>query len=81
MKYRHVVIRQFGGPEVLQVVEDDLAVPGSGQALIKVLAADVGFSDATSAAGGILAARGRPLLPGTPWSEWWINWPRQGAVA
>src|SRR5215468_9166637 len=45
VRYRHVVIRQFGGPEVLQVVEDDLTAPRSGQALVKVLAADVGFSD------------------------------------
>ena len=30
MKYRHIVVREFGGPEVLEVVEDELRVPGFG---------------------------------------------------
>jgi NADPH2:quinone reductase len=64
MKYRHIVIRQFGGPEVLQVVEDDLAVPGSGQALVKVLAADVGFSDVNIRRGRYPGAPRPPFTPG-----------------
>src|SRR5262249_2108838 len=64
MKYRHVVIRQFGGPEVLQVVEDDLATPRSGQALIKVLAADVGFSDVNIRRGRYPRGPRPPFTPG-----------------
>jgi NADPH:quinone reductase-like Zn-dependent oxidoreductase len=45
MKYRHVVVRRTGGPEVLQIAEDDLPTPISGKVLVKILAADVGFSD------------------------------------
>jgi NADPH:quinone reductase-like Zn-dependent oxidoreductase len=64
MKYRHVVIRQFGGPEVLQVVEDDLAAPGSGQVLVKVSAADVGFSDVNIRRGRYPGAPRPPFTPG-----------------
>jgi integrase len=64
MKYRHVVIRQFGGPEVLQVVEDDLAAPGSGQALVKILAADVGFSDVNIRRGRYPRGPRPPFTPG-----------------
>src|SRR5262249_23703074 len=63
-KYRHVVIRQFGGPEVLQVVEDDLAAPSSGQVLIKVLAADVGFSDVNIRRGRYPRGPRPPFTPG-----------------
>ena len=45
MKYRHVVVRHTGGPEVLQIAEDELPAPIGGQVLVKILAADVGFSD------------------------------------
>ena len=65
MKYRHVVIRRFGGPEVLQVVEDDLAAPGSGQALVKVLAADVGFSDVNIRRGRYPRGPRPPFTPAT----------------
>jgi len=64
MKYRHVLVRQFGGPEVLQVVEDDLAAPGSGQALVKVLAADVGFSDVNIRRGRYPRGPRPPFTPG-----------------
>src|SRR5262249_47473487 len=65
MKYRHVVVRQFGGPEVLQVVEDDLAAPRSGQALVKVLAADVGFSDVNIRRGPYPRGPRPPFTPGS----------------
>jgi NADPH:quinone reductase-like Zn-dependent oxidoreductase len=64
MKYRHVMIRQFGGPEVLQVVEDDQPVPGSGHALVKVLAADVGFSDVNIRRGRYPGGPRPPFTPG-----------------
>src|SRR5262249_56955013 len=66
MRYRHVVIRQFGGPEVLQVVEDDLAAPRSGQALVKVLAADVGFSDVNIRRGRYPRGPRPPFTPRDP---------------
>ncbi|MGZ3636507.1 MAG: medium chain dehydrogenase/reductase family protein [Ktedonobacterales bacterium] len=64
MKYRHVVVQQTGGPEVLHVVEDELPVPGPGQARIKILAADVSFTDVNLRRGRYPGAPKPPFTPG-----------------
>ncbi len=45
MKYKHVVIPRFGGPENLLLLEDELPEPGAGEVRVKVLAAGVSFAD------------------------------------
>ncbi len=45
MNYRRVSIARRGGPDVLRVVEEPLPEPKSGEALVKVQAAGVGFAD------------------------------------
>ena len=35
---KRVIIDQFGGPEVLKVVEDDVPQPGPGEVRVRVLA-------------------------------------------
>lgn len=45
MKYKHIVISQFGGPENLLLVEDDLREPGPNEVRVKVLSAGVSFAD------------------------------------
>jgi len=40
-----IVMREPGGPEVLELVERDCPVPGAGEALIEVAAAGVNFMD------------------------------------
>jgi NADPH:quinone reductase-like Zn-dependent oxidoreductase len=46
MPWRHVRISRFGGPEVLQLVEESaIPEPGPGEVRIKVLAAGTGFTD------------------------------------
>jgi NADPH2:quinone reductase len=64
MKYRRVVIERTGGPEVLRVVEDELPAPASGQARVKVLAADVSFSDVNLRRGRYPGAPRPPFTPG-----------------
>lgn len=64
MKYRHVVLDHTGGPEVLRVVEDELPVPGPGQARVKILAADVSFSDVNVRRGKYPGAPRPPFTPG-----------------
>lgn len=59
MKYKRVIVTKFGGPEVLQVVEDDLREPSTGEARIKVLAASVSRPDIT-------VRSGEALYSGTP---------------
>ena len=46
MAWQHLRISRFGGPEVLEVVEESMVPePGSGEVRIKVLAAGTGFTD------------------------------------
>lgn len=46
MAWQHIQIARFGGPEVLELVSDDvLPVPGPGEVRIKVMAAGTGFTD------------------------------------
>jgi NADPH:quinone reductase-like Zn-dependent oxidoreductase len=45
MKYKSVVVIKRGGPDVLQIVENDLREPAATEARIKVLATGVGRTD------------------------------------
>src|SRR5579859_3621909 len=64
MKYRHVLVERFGGPEVMRVVEDELPAPGAGQARVKILAADVSFSDVNLRRGRYPGGPRPPFTPG-----------------
>jgi NADPH2:quinone reductase len=58
MKHHRVVVTRHGGPDVLQVVEEDLPQPQAGEVRVKVQAAGVSAYD--------LMFRSSGLLPGTP---------------
>jgi NADPH:quinone reductase-like Zn-dependent oxidoreductase len=45
MKYRHIVISRFGGPENLSLLEDELPEPRGDEVRVKVLAAGVSLAD------------------------------------
>src|SRR5512138_2344590 len=64
---KRVVVERFGGPEVLNVVEDEVPRPGPGEVLVKVLAAGVSFTDSQLRAGTYIA--GAPKPPFTPGNE------------
>ncbi len=38
MKYKHIVITRIGGPEVLQMIEDEAPEPKVGAVRVKILA-------------------------------------------
>jgi NADPH:quinone reductase-like Zn-dependent oxidoreductase len=61
---KRVVVARFGGPEVLQVVEDVDPRPGSGEVRVRVLAAGVSFTDAQLRAGTYLGVPKPPFTPG-----------------
>lgn len=63
MKYKHVVITRPGGPEVLQMVEDELPDPKLGEVQVKVLATGVAFTDVMMREG---VYPGVPKLPYSP---------------
>jgi NADPH:quinone reductase len=59
MKYKSVIVTRPGGPEVLQVIENNLHPPSVGEVRIKVLASTVCRPDIT-------VRRGKALYSGTP---------------
>jgi NADPH:quinone reductase-like Zn-dependent oxidoreductase len=60
MKYKSVIVTKRGGPEVLQIVENDLVAPLPGEARIKILATPVCQDDIAARVGN------RPFLPKVP---------------
>ena len=63
MRYRRIVIARFGGPEVLDVVEDNLRDARPGEVRVKVLAAGVSWADYMMRQN---AYPGQPAPPFTP---------------
>lgn len=61
---RAIEIAEFGGPEVLRVVERPMPQPGAGEVLVKVLAAGVNRPDALQRAGTYPPPPGASDLPG-----------------
>lgn len=63
MKYKRVVISHYGGPEVLQVVEDELPEPRTGEVRVRILAAGVAWGDIQKREGLGFGVR-PPFTPG-----------------
>jgi len=62
---RAIVISRWGGPEVLEMVEDAaIPEPGDGQVLIRVTAAGINFADTHARENSYLARYELPLTPG-----------------
>jgi len=59
-----VVVDHYGGPEVLQVVEEEVPRPGPDEARVRVLASGVSFTDAQIRAGTYLGGPKPPFTPG-----------------
>lgn len=64
MKYKSVVAIKRGGPEVLQIVENELRDPAAGEVRIKVLATGVGRTDINYRYGLSPFAPKVPFVPG-----------------
>src|SRR3954470_14756505 len=61
---RAVVITDFGGPEVLELVEDHpRPEPADGQVLVKVSRAGINFADTHARENSYLASYELPLIP------------------
>jgi NADPH2:quinone reductase len=61
---RAIQQREFGGPEVLELVELPPPEPGDGQVLIRVSRAGMNFADTHQRRNDYLAAQELPLVPG-----------------
>jgi len=64
MKYKKVIVSKRGGPEVLQVVEEELREPAAGEVRVKILAAPVCLPDVQGRYGRSPFAPKTPFVPG-----------------
>ena len=61
---RAIQQKQFGGPEVLELVDLPVPEPGAGEVLIRVSRAGMNFADTHQRHNDYLAAQQLPLVPG-----------------
>src|SRR4051794_1999046 len=61
---RAIQIEEFGGPEVLRLVELPVPEPGAGEVLIKVSRAGMNFADTHQRHDQYVAAQTLPMVPG-----------------
>lgn len=65
MKHKRIVVTRYGGPEVLELVEEECPEPGRGEVRIRVLAAGVSLPD-------VMAREGvHPETPQIPFTPGW----------
>jgi NADPH2:quinone reductase len=71
MRYKRVVVTQYGGPEVITTTEEEIPTPKAREVRVKVLAAGVGLPD-------VLAREG--VHPETPYLPYTPGWDLVGTV-
>ncbi len=65
MRHERVIVTHYGGPEVINVIEEDVPAPGAKEVRVKVLAAGVSLPD-------VLAREGvHPETPRVPYTPGW----------
>src|SRR6201981_1061586 len=65
MKHKRIIVTHYGGPDALQVVEEECPEPTAGEARVKVQAAGVALPD-------LLAREGiHPETPPVPFTPGW----------
>src|SRR2546423_2431762 len=61
---RAVQLTEFGGPEVLELVDLEVPEPGEGEVLIRVSRAGINFADTHQRENAYIAKQELPLVPG-----------------
>lgn len=65
MKHTRIIVTHYGGPDALQVIEEECPEPGDGEVRVKVLAAGVSLPD-------VMAREGiHPETPRIPYTPGW----------
>ena len=65
MRHTRIVVTRYGGPEVIQVVEEECPEPKNGEVRVRVLAAGVALPD-------VMARQGiHPETPQVPFTPGW----------
>lgn len=60
-----IQIEEFGGPELLQLVEIEEPTPGEGEVLVEIARSGINFADTHATRNDYLAEQQLPLIPGT----------------
>ena len=64
MNHKRIIVTQYGGPDVISVIEEECPEPKNGEVRVKILAAGVSLPD-------VMAREGihpeTPKVPFTPW--------------
>src|SRR5438445_10261754 len=65
MRYTRIIVTRYGGPDALQVLEEDCPEPKHGEVRVRVLAAGVALPD-------VMAREGvHPETPRVPYTPGW----------
>jgi len=64
MKHKRIIVTHYGGPEVLQVIEEECPEPKDGEVRVKMLAAGVSLPDVMMREGIHLETPQLPFTPG-----------------
>ena len=65
MKYKRIIVARYGGPDTIQVVEEECPEPKDGEVRVKVLTAGVSMPD-------VMAREGvHPETPRVPFTPGW----------
>ena len=59
-----IEVKQFGGPEMLQIIEEPAPAPGDGQIVVEVKASGINFADIMAREGQYPAVSSAPFRPG-----------------
>jgi NADPH:quinone reductase len=59
-----IQIQEFGGPELLELVEIEDPTPGPGEVLVEIARSGINFADTHATRNDYLAAQELPLIPG-----------------
>src|SRR4051795_5924067 len=62
---RAIQVQEFGGPEVLRLVDVPVPEPGEGDVLVRVTRAGINYADTHQRRNEYLAKAELPLVPGT----------------
>jgi NADPH2:quinone reductase len=73
MKHTRIIVTHYGGPDALEVLEEERPEPKDGQVRVRVLAAVVALPDVMAREGVHPETPRYPSPQGGIWLVWWIG--------